>query len=74
MKTKDRKGSGVGTHDQRREAWNTAGSCGVTESGSSSTDRTTVTIRGFGLLLGKAHSVVIGRDLRASYLSMYFVL
>ena len=58
---KDKKGSGTGTHGQRREAWNTAGSCGVTESDSSSTDRPTVTIRVFGLLLGEAHSVVMVR-------------
>ena len=58
LKTKDRKGSSAGTHGQRREAWKTAGSCGVTESGSSSIDRSTVTIRVFGLLLGQAHSVV----------------
>ena len=51
-------GRGTGTHDQRREAWKTAESCGVTESGSSSIDRPTVTVRVFGLLLGKAHSVV----------------
>ena len=44
--------SGAHTHDQRREAWKTAESCGVTESGSSSTDRPTVTVRVFGLLLG----------------------
>ena len=35
LKTKDRKESGACTHDQRREAWKTAESCGVTESGSS---------------------------------------
>ena len=46
----------------------------MTESGSSSTDRTTVTVRVFGLLLGKAHSVVTGRDLQDAYISMYFVL
>ena len=61
MKTKDRKGSGVGTHGQRWEAWKTTGSCGVTESSSSSTDKITVTVRVFGLLLGQAHSVVMAR-------------
>ena len=74
LKTKDRKGSGASTHSQRREAWKTAGSCGVTKSGSSSTDRPTVIVRVFGLLLGEAHSVVTRRDLRAAYISMYFVL
>ena len=39
------RGSGACTHDQRQEAWKTAESCGVTESGSSSTDRSTVTVR-----------------------------
>ena len=58
---KDRKGSGASIHGQRREAWKTAGSCGVIESGSSSTDRSTVTVRVFGLLLGQAHSVVMVR-------------
>ena len=58
---KDRKGSGASTHGQRREAWKTAGSCGVMESDSSSTDRPTVTVRVFGLLLGQAHSVVMAR-------------
>ena len=58
---KDRKGSGASTHDQRWEVWKTAGSCGVTESGSSSTDRPTVIVRVFGLLLGEAHSVVMAR-------------
>ena len=46
------------THDQHREAWKTTESCGVMESGSSSTDRSIVTDRVFGLLLGQAHSVV----------------
>ena len=45
---KDRKGSGVGTHGQRWEAWKTAESSGVTKSGSSSTDRSTVTSQGLG--------------------------
>ena len=66
--------SGSHTHDQPREAWNTAESCDVTESDSSSTDRPTVTVRVFGLMLGKAHSVLTGQDLRATYISMYFVL
>ena len=52
LKMTDRKGSGASTHGQRREAWKTAGSFGVKESGSSSTDRLTVTVRVFGLLLG----------------------
>ena len=55
------RGSGACTHDQRREAWKTAESCGVTESGSLSTDRLIVTVRVFGLLLGEAHSVVMVR-------------
>ena len=46
----------------------------MTESGSSSTDRPTFTVRVFGLLLGKAHSVVTGRDLQVAYISMYFLL
>ena len=54
-------GSGAHTHDQRREAWKTAERCGVTKSGSSSTDRSTITVRVFGLLLGHAHSVVMAR-------------
>ena len=58
---KDRKGSGASIHGQRREAWKTAGSCGVTESGSSSTDRLIVTVRVFGLLLGESHNVVMAR-------------
>ena len=33
LKTKDRKGTAPSTHGQRREAWKTAESCGVTESG-----------------------------------------
>ena len=45
-------GSGAYTRDQHREAWKTAESCGVTESGSSSTNRPTITVRVFGLLLG----------------------
>ena len=61
LKTKDRKGSGASTHGQRREASKIAGSCGVTKSGSSSTDRPTITVRVFGLLLGEAHSVVMVR-------------
>ena len=52
------RGSGAHTHDQCQEAWKTTESCGVTESGSSSTNRLTVTVRVFGFLLGKAHSVV----------------
>ena len=47
QKGRDR-GSGVGTHDQRWKAWKTAGSCGVMESGSSSTDTPTVTVRVLG--------------------------
>ena len=39
------RGSGACTHDQRREAWKTAKSYGVMESGSLSTDRPTVTVR-----------------------------
>ena len=62
---KDRKGSGASNHGQRREAWKTAGSCGVTESSSSSTDRLTVIVRVFGLLLGQAHSVVNGETFRS---------
>ena len=58
---KDRNGSDASTHGQCREAWKTAGSCGVMERGSSSTDRLTVTVRVFGLLLGEAHSVVMAR-------------
>ena len=34
LKMKDRKEAMPSTHDQRREAWNTAESCGVTKSGS----------------------------------------
>ena len=60
QKRSDR-GSGAHTHDQRREAWKTAESCGVMESGSSNTDRPNVTVRVFGLLLGKAHSFVMVR-------------
>jgi len=41
-------GSGVSTHGQRREAWKTAGSYGVTEMGSSSTNTSTVTVRVLG--------------------------
>ena len=63
LKMKDRKGSGASTHSQRREAWKTTGSCGVTESSSSSIDMSTVTVRVFGLLLGEAHSVVMARPL-----------
>ena len=61
MKTKDRKGSGASTHGKCQEAWKTTGSYGVTESGSSSMDKPTVTVRVFGLLLGQAHSVVMAR-------------
>ena len=62
LKTKDRRWEAVhSTHGQRREAWKTAESCGVTESGSSSTDTPTVIVRFFGLLLGQAHSVVMVR-------------
>ena len=46
------RGSGTHTHDQRWEAWKTAESCGVTESGSSSTDRPTFTVRVFGVIVG----------------------
>ena len=55
------RGSGAHTHDQRREAWKTAESCGVTESSNISTYRLTFTVRVFGLLLGKAHSFVMER-------------
>ena len=68
------RGSGAHTYDQRQEAWKTAESCGVTQSGISSTDRPTVIVRVFGLMLGKDHSVVTGRDLQAAYIRMYFVL
>ena len=54
------RGSGAHTHDQHQEAWKTTEICGVTESSSSSIDRPTITVRVFGLLLGKAHSVVTG--------------
>ena len=47
-----KKGSSAGTHGQRWEAWKTAGSCGVTESDSSSTDRSTFTVRVFGVTVG----------------------
>ena len=57
------RGSRACTHDQCWEAWKAAESCGVTESGSLSTDRPTVTVRVFGLLLGQAHSVVMERPL-----------
>ena len=63
LKMKDRRGSDAHTHDQRREAWKTVESCGVTESGSSSTNRLTFTVRVFRLLLGKAHSFVKVRPL-----------
>ena len=46
------RGSGAHTHDQRREAWKTAESCGVTESSSSSTDRPTFAVRAFGVTVG----------------------
>ena len=72
MKTKDKKGSDASTHGQRWEAWKTVGSCGVIESGSSSTDRPTVIVRVFGLLLGEAHSVVMA--IPSGYKGMYFVL
>ena len=49
------------THDQCREAWKIAESYGVMESGSSSIDRLTITVRVFGLLLGQAHNVVMAR-------------
>ena len=44
QKGRDR-GSGIDTHDKCWEAWKTERSCGVTESGSSSTDKLTVTVR-----------------------------
>ena len=40
------------THDQRREAWKTVESCGVTESGSSSIDGPTFIVRVFGVTVG----------------------
>ena len=52
LKTKDRRGSGAHTHDQCQEAWKTAESCGVMESGSSSIDGPTFTVRVFGVTVG----------------------
>ena len=46
------RGSDAHTHDQRQEAWKTAESCGVTESGGSSTDRPTFIVRVFGVTIG----------------------
>ena len=46
------RGSSAHTHDQRQEAWKTAEICGVTERDSLSTDRPTIIVRVFGLLLG----------------------
>ena len=62
------------THDQRWEAWKTAESCGVTESGNSSTDRLTVTLRVFGLLLGQAHSVVMERPSGRLYKHVFCIV
>ena len=47
QKQSDR-GSGAHTHDQRWEAWKTAESCGVMESGSSSTNRLNFIVRVLG--------------------------
>ena len=68
------RGSSACTHDQHREVWKTAESCGVTESGSSSTDRPTVTVRFFGLLLGQAHSVVMARPLGRLYKDVFCIV
>ena len=51
QKRSDR-GNGAHTHDQRREAWKTPESYGVTESSSSSTDRSTFIVRVFGATVG----------------------
>ena len=62
------------THDQRREAWKTVESCGVTKNGSSSTDGPTFTVRVLGLLLGQAHSVVMVRPLGHLYKDVFCII
>ena len=59
---KDRRREAVhSTHGQRREAWKTAESSGVTESGYPKYRYVDCHYLGFGLLLGQAHSVVMAR-------------